>query len=135
MNTDYKNNQILLQAPVELPICTICFEPVEEKQESITTKCKHQFHKACLEPWITGHRKQPKCPNCMGLQKNEWTVHHFGPAPIQIARSKSPQAEPRSFAQRALALRAAIDEVFGRHNIPLTPQRAVSPVNNTPINQ
>jgi len=40
--------------------CSICYERISEK-ESVKLKCKHVFHKDCMEQWV---KKSGTCPLC-----------------------------------------------------------------------
>jgi hypothetical protein len=40
--------------------CTICFEPLEEKQ---FLPCTHVFHPKCIETWLTYSNNCPLCRN------------------------------------------------------------------------
>ena len=42
--------------------CPICYEKITSKT-SITTRCKHVFHNACLERWM---ETSQTCPMCRG---------------------------------------------------------------------
>lgn len=42
--------------------CSICFESIVEKKDSMTTKCGHTFHTSCFLPWIYQGKKE--CPYC-----------------------------------------------------------------------
>ena len=45
------------------PTCIICYELIEE--EETTLKCKHSFHKKCLDRWIDEDKNS--CPTCRGV--------------------------------------------------------------------
>jgi len=42
--------------------CPICYEKITSKT-SITTRCKHVFHNACLQRWM---ETSQTCPMCRG---------------------------------------------------------------------
>ena len=42
--------------------CCICLAPYEEDDELRVLQCKHGFHKACLDKWLTMHSNS--CPSC-----------------------------------------------------------------------
>ncbi|XP_066220760.1 E3 ubiquitin-protein ligase RNF43 isoform X1 [Saccopteryx leptura] len=44
------------------PVCTICLEEFSEGQELRVISCLHEFHRACVDPWLHQHRT---CPLCM----------------------------------------------------------------------
>ncbi|XP_059044910.1 uncharacterized protein LOC131840735 [Achroia grisella] len=41
--------------------CSICFEVMLMDQNLITLACTHNFHSACIEPWL---QEQKTCPYC-----------------------------------------------------------------------
>ena len=51
----------------ETEICPICFEELKKGEQIPKLKCKHRFHKSCLEPVCRqkGNRNVP-CPLCRG---------------------------------------------------------------------
>ena len=49
-----------IHAPKKLEDCPICYEEITEKT-STTTRCKHVFHKTCLERWM---EEKTNCPMC-----------------------------------------------------------------------
>ncbi len=54
------NGYCKIHADKKLGDCPICYEEVT-KGTSTTTRCKHVFHKACLERWM---EEKPTCPMC-----------------------------------------------------------------------
>lgn len=50
--------------------CIICLDDVETEWRRL--ECQHQYHKQCIEDWIT---IKPKCPMCM---------KHIDDSPIEI---------------------------------------------------
>ena len=56
--------------------CSICLENYKENEYISITECNHQFHKQCINRWISSQwseeRDFPQCPNCRNsLQKSE----------------------------------------------------------------
>lgn len=49
-------------------VCPICMDDLDKK-EVITTKCKHKFHKKCLETWLERSRFCPLCRRDIGDDK------------------------------------------------------------------
>ncbi|XP_038220974.1 E3 ubiquitin-protein ligase SDIR1-like isoform X2 [Zerene cesonia] len=41
--------------------CTICYEVILKNQEVMSLPCTHNFHSACILPWL---QQQQTCPNC-----------------------------------------------------------------------
>jgi len=41
--------------------CSVCQEDYAEKDEVVTTGCKHSFHALCLATWV---KKNTTCPTC-----------------------------------------------------------------------
>lgn len=65
-----ENLTILLDCNEEANIynmeCSICFEEIDEKN-GVMTKCKHIFHKKCIDKWKwsnTTNGKAARCPLC-----------------------------------------------------------------------
>lgn len=54
------NGYCKIHADKKLGDCPICYEEVT-KGTSTTTRCKHVFHKACLERWM---EEKTTCPMC-----------------------------------------------------------------------
>uniref|UniRef100_UPI00358FA1EF E3 ubiquitin-protein ligase znrf3-like isoform X2 n=1 Tax=Myxine glutinosa TaxID=7769 RepID=UPI00358FA1EF len=44
------------------PTCAICLEDFNHGQELRVLPCNHEFHKACVDPWLFQHQT---CPLCM----------------------------------------------------------------------
>ena len=43
--------------------CSICLD--EEKYTNISTLCKHEFHKICLDTWLNENETCPYCRNSL----------------------------------------------------------------------
>ncbi|XP_041968668.1 E3 ubiquitin-protein ligase RLIM-like isoform X1 [Aricia agestis] len=41
--------------------CSICFDVILKNQEVMSLPCTHQFHAACVMPWL---QQSQTCPNC-----------------------------------------------------------------------
>lgn len=41
--------------------CAICIEPYKVTDVIRVLPCKHEFHKACIDPWLLEHRTCPMC--------------------------------------------------------------------------
>ncbi|XP_055310471.1 E3 ubiquitin-protein ligase goliath isoform X2 [Sitodiplosis mosellana] len=41
--------------------CAICIEPYKTTDVLRVLPCKHEFHKACIDPWLLEHRTCPMC--------------------------------------------------------------------------
>jgi E3 ubiquitin-protein ligase RNF13 len=41
--------------------CCICLSDYESGDVLISLACEHEFHKSCIEPWLTSHRTCPLC--------------------------------------------------------------------------
>lgn len=52
--------EISIQAEHEKKECIICLDDVEMEWRQL--ECQHQYHKQCIEDWIT---VKAKCPMCM----------------------------------------------------------------------
>lgn len=61
MKTRRIKNEEVLKARKEEKVCSICLLEFEENQEINVMKCKHFFHKRCIENWIKIKRKCPLC--------------------------------------------------------------------------
>jgi hypothetical protein len=44
-----------------LYVCSICIEEVQPGDKIRTIDCGHNFHMACIDPWLL---RQGECPNC-----------------------------------------------------------------------
>jgi len=44
-------------------ICSICLEEIDLADESFTTKCRHVFHRKCIDVWVKQHESCPLCRN------------------------------------------------------------------------
>ena len=42
--------------------CTICQDEFRDNDETRLLKCKHLYHKDCIDNWLLNH--SPKCPYC-----------------------------------------------------------------------
>ncbi|XXQ35402.1 RING-type domain-containing protein [Plasmodiophora brassicae] len=42
--------------------CSICFEMVRTDRQVVP--CGHEFHRACLQPWLSAPDSPRSCPNC-----------------------------------------------------------------------
>ncbi len=45
-------------------VCSICLEEAEEGVVLVTLPCLHQFHDACVKPWIVRQGRHAACPLC-----------------------------------------------------------------------
>ncbi|XP_066931672.1 RING finger protein 150-like [Clytia hemisphaerica] len=41
--------------------CAVCLECYKEGETLRILPCKHEFHKACIDPWLLNHRTCPMC--------------------------------------------------------------------------
>ena len=64
----YKNYEVIrfgleesLKAKEEEKVCSICLLDFEEDQEIHLLRCKHFFHKVCIQDWL---KIKKKCPLC-----------------------------------------------------------------------
>ncbi len=46
----------------EVEKCSICFDEFKLGEPVRKLKCKHKFHKACIDPWLRVYSKS--CPYC-----------------------------------------------------------------------
>ena len=66
-NNSYNYNKIIIKENFDNDNCSICFEnlyseeDLESNNDIIELKCKHMFHKKCLDPWVNEHKKCPLC--------------------------------------------------------------------------
>lgn len=61
MKTKRIKKDEVLKTRKEEKVCSICLLEFEEGQEINIMKCKHFFHKRCIENWIKIKRKCPLC--------------------------------------------------------------------------
>ncbi|XP_015107417.1 E3 ubiquitin-protein ligase RNF43 isoform X2 [Vicugna pacos] len=60
------------------PVCAICLEEFSEGQELRVISCLHEFHRACVDPWLHQHRT---CPLCMfNIVEGDLLSHSLGPS-------------------------------------------------------
>ena len=45
------------------PECSICYCEYEVKEQIRILKCGHDYHKSCIDQWLTRHRN--RCPMCL----------------------------------------------------------------------
>ena len=45
----------------ELPLCSICYEPVHGGEKVFAMACTHVQHHACMSLWVV---RKPECPEC-----------------------------------------------------------------------
>ena len=51
----------------EVPKCMVCLEEFIVNDRIRTLKCFHNFHKACIDKWLTS--ESGSCPVCKVIQK------------------------------------------------------------------
>ena len=52
--------------------CSICFDEIDNKNETVSLKCNHIYHKKCIKPWCNElHRKNKPCTCPMCREKLE----------------------------------------------------------------
>lgn len=51
-----------LANPSHTEHCSICLSDLQEKRAAILVKCKHSFHRECIESWF---KSRPTCPECL----------------------------------------------------------------------
>jgi hypothetical protein len=93
------NGYCKIHADKKLGDCPICYEEVT-KGTSTTTRCKHVFHKACLERWM---EEKPTCPMCR--ENIRPTTGQLRPR-TWLAAYQREQAEAELVALRAVSAAA-----------------------------
>ncbi|XP_061726197.1 E3 ubiquitin-protein ligase RLIM-like isoform X2 [Cydia pomonella] len=58
---DIMRAQAFRERSWSLEECSICFEIMLKDQDLTSLPCAHNFHSACLAPWLA---EQQTCPNC-----------------------------------------------------------------------
>lgn len=48
----------------EEPVCSICQEDINSRQNCSILKCDHLYHKKCIKKWLTKSCEKPTCPCC-----------------------------------------------------------------------
>lgn len=67
IENNYNYNKIIIKENFNNDNCSICLEnlyseeDLESNNDIIELKCKHMFHKKCLDPWVNEHKKCPLC--------------------------------------------------------------------------
>ncbi|CAL4072706.1 unnamed protein product, partial [Meganyctiphanes norvegica] len=55
---DSQEVSVLSEGP---EVCVVCLEEYRPHQELRVLPCKHEFHRACVDPWLVQHRTCPLC--------------------------------------------------------------------------
>jgi len=67
LDNSYNFNKIIIKENFNNDNCSICLDDLyseddlESNNDIIELKCKHMFHKKCLDPWVNEHKKCPLC--------------------------------------------------------------------------
>ena len=67
IENNYNYNKIIIKDNFDNDNCSICLEnlyseeDLESNNDIIELKCKHMYHKKCVDPWINEHKKCPLC--------------------------------------------------------------------------
>lgn len=48
----------------EVRACSICLEQFQEGEQVTSLPCLHQFHGACVQPWLRQQGRNSACPEC-----------------------------------------------------------------------
>jgi hypothetical protein len=62
--------------------CSICYEKITSRTSS-TTRCKHEFHRACLERWL---EENNTCPLCRTHAPLHTTTGQLRPRPATLSQ-------------------------------------------------
>ena len=49
---------------MEDPVCSVCQEDINSRQNCSILKCEHVYHKNCIKTWLTKTCEKPTCPCC-----------------------------------------------------------------------
>jgi hypothetical protein len=82
----------------EMPgdVCAVCLDAIAIGDKVMTLDCRHEFHWACLEPWILKHDSAcPTCPTCRSFVR-----------PVDAIRPR--KVEISQVARRTAILRASL---------------------------
>ncbi|CAB4312876.1 unnamed protein product [Prunus armeniaca] len=64
-NSNNNNSSNLNTDDEDLHQCSICLEEFKDGEECrLLAKCKHPFHKQCVDKWLTNKESKPPCPLC-----------------------------------------------------------------------
>ena len=75
----------------DLQECSICMTEITENDKTVTTPCKHVFHKRCIDKWKQRSDTAPNCPNCRAV---------IGKAPRYLYQERQWYAEERQKIER-----------------------------------
>ncbi|KAG8079269.1 hypothetical protein GUJ93_ZPchr0007g4272 [Zizania palustris] len=51
-------------SPAVVEYCVVCLSSMEEGDEVRVLRCRHLFHRRCLDPWLQQARSPATCPLC-----------------------------------------------------------------------
>ncbi|WP_257287671.1 RING-H2 finger protein [Endozoicomonas sp. SESOKO2] len=69
--------------------CPICLETFAGRKVMVLEKCKHMFHKACLEPWLSENSTCPSCKTFLATREVQVFLYSVSDRAINQARALS----------------------------------------------
>ena len=60
-NQNINLNNIEIRPAVREIRCPICLEDIHQNEMCAHTRCDHQFHQNCIQPWLNNHNNCPYC--------------------------------------------------------------------------
>lgn len=57
--------------------CSICMEPIESPNESLTLECRHKYHVNCIKKWKENNESCPLCRDNLSVPNDVFGVQNM----------------------------------------------------------